>query len=67
MPTRKIADLPEPTDGWFLHKGITPCHHPEHNPPGTMVFPPGIYEHECPACGKKTRFTVPVRGWTPSG
>jgi hypothetical protein len=36
------------------------CLHPEHNPPGMMVFEPGEYEHTCPACGKITRFVVPL-------
>lgn len=35
------------------------CRHPEHNPPGMIVLPPGAYEHECPGCGAKTVFTVP--------
>lgn len=46
MPTRKIAD-PPPL-----------CRHPEHLPPTLIVFPPGTYEHECPACGNKMIFTV---------
>jgi hypothetical protein len=46
MPTKKIADLP----------GC--CRHPEHLPPMHQVFEPGIYEHECPACHKKTTFVV---------
>jgi hypothetical protein len=45
--TRKIADAP------------IPCPHPGHEPPSHMVFPPGTYEHVCPACGHKTIFTVP--------
>ena len=48
MPTRKIA---EP------HCTRT-CSHPEHNPPSHVVFEPGLYEHECPACGRKVRFWV---------
>ena len=47
MPTRKIADLPEDKT----------CRHPEHEPPKHMVFPSGVYEHECPACGHKRVFT----------
>jgi len=35
-----------------------PCMHPEHNPPGMCVFEPGVYEHTCPGCGKKTIFVV---------
>jgi hypothetical protein len=48
MPTRKIAD----------EKDFRPCRHPDHEPPKMMVFQPGTYEHECPACGKKIVFTV---------
>ncbi len=47
MPTKKISDLPQ-----------SQCNHPEHNPPMHQVFENGIYEHECPACGKKKTFTV---------
>ena len=36
------------------------CNHPEHNPPNMMVLEPGTYQHTCPACGKKTIFTVPL-------
>jgi hypothetical protein len=50
MPTRKIAELTQEEL----------CTHPEHNPPQHMVFSPGTYEHECPACGKKTIFVVPL-------
>jgi hypothetical protein len=46
MPTRKIADIP------------VPCRHPEHQPPSHMVLGPGVYEHECPSCGKKSTFVV---------
>lgn len=37
-----------------------PCLHPEHNPPTMIVLKPGTYEYTCPACGKKTTFTVPL-------
>lgn len=64
MPTRKIADLPKPST-WTMPKAGRPkCSHPEHNPPDRVSLPPGIYEHECPACGHKTIFTVPVVTWT---
>lgn len=49
MPTRKISD--EKSE----HK---PCFSPDHNPPSHRVFSPGLYEHECSACGKKTVFRV---------
>ena len=45
---RKIADAPNP------------CRHPEHNPPGNIVLDPGTYEYVCPACGKVSRFVVPL-------
>lgn len=44
---RKIGEVP------------VPCSHPEHYPPSHMVLPPGRYEHTCPACGRRTEFTVP--------
>lgn len=46
--TRKIRDLPK------AHF----CRHPSHNPPGHMVFQPGVYEHVCPGCGHTQIFTV---------
>jgi hypothetical protein len=46
MTLRKIGDIP------------MPCPHPEHNPPNMILLPPGVYEHTCPACGKKAKFTV---------
>lgn len=42
----------------FGHQDI--CRHPEHNPPSMIVLKPGVYEHTCPACGKKRTFTVPL-------
>ncbi len=38
------------------------CKHPEHNPPGHIVLPPGVYEHTCPACGIRIVFTVTDTG-----
>jgi hypothetical protein len=49
MPTRKIRDIP-----WDRKV----CYHPEHDPPGHMVYQPGVWEHTCPGCGKVTVFTV---------
>lgn len=48
MPTRKIADLP---------KSLF-CNDQDHEPPTMRVFEPGVYEHECPSCGRKTQFVV---------
>lgn len=45
---RKIADLPP-----------NKCRDAEHNPPGYVAYAPGVYEHVCPRCGEKQRFTVP--------
>lgn len=33
------------------------CRHPEHDPPSMMYLPAGLYEHQCPGCGSRTRFT----------
>ncbi len=49
MPTRKLSGPEEP------------CLHPEHDPPKGQVFSPGVWEHTCPACGKKKVFVVPTR------
>lgn len=54
MPTKKIRDL---------HPHDT-CTHPEHEPPRYMVYQPGVYEHTCPACGRKIEFTVRGTMWT---
>lgn len=48
MPLRKIKD--------FGPQEI--CNHPGHNPPTMIVLSPGVYEHTCPACGKKQTFVV---------
>lgn len=34
------------------------CRHPEHNPPGMILLPPGSHTWQCPACGKTVTFTV---------
>ncbi len=36
-----------------------PCFDSGHDPPGMMVYVPGIYRHTCPSCGKVVEFTVP--------
>jgi hypothetical protein len=48
MPTRKVA-APEPQEV---------CLSPEHDVPTSRCFTPGVWEHECPSCGQKYRFTV---------
>jgi hypothetical protein len=35
------------------------CDDPLHNPIRSLHTGPGMYEHICPNCGKKTLFTVP--------
>jgi hypothetical protein len=47
MPTRRISDAPS-----------LPCASPDHDPPKHRVFPPGVYEHQCSACGHRTMFRV---------
>ncbi len=44
--TRKVADAP------------IPCAAPDHHPPSHQVFEPGVYEHVCGVCGRKTTFNV---------
>lgn len=44
--TRKIGNLPKA------------CNHKEHNPPTHQHFAEGVYEHYCPACGKRKVFIV---------
>lgn len=61
MPTKQIRGLHEKDKPVSWTKQLEkPCVHPEHNPPGNMVFPPGEYEHTCPGCGKVVRFRVGV-------
>jgi hypothetical protein len=36
------------------------CQHPEHNFPSMIVLDPGVWEHECPGCGKKVHVFVPL-------
>lgn len=55
MPTRKL-DEPEHKAWTFTRR--EPCRNPDHDPPSMRLFPPGRYEHTCPECGKKQRFTV---------
>ena len=50
MPTRKISDPKEDRQNV--------CRSGDHEPPQMMVFEPGLYEHTCPACGKRTVFRV---------
>ncbi len=44
---KRIGDVPKP------------CLHPKHNPPAHIVLKPGVYEHVCPGCGKRTVVNVP--------
>ncbi len=54
MPIRKIADLPETPDR---------CTDSDHHLPFHIVLEPGIYEHTCPSCGKRTVFVTPSQSW----
>lgn len=53
MPTKKIENK-DLRFNWDFRE----CSHPEHNPPSMRVFDPGLYEHECPSCGKKQCFRI---------
>jgi hypothetical protein len=59
MPFRKIGDLPDPykQDEIPVYAN-KPCRHPEHEPPGMICLPPGIYEYICPGCGRRIEFKV---------
>lgn len=50
---KRIGDLPP---SW--PQASRPCLHPEHNPPSLIVLEPGVYEYQCPGCGKTIVFTV---------
>lgn len=50
MTTRKIKEL----DSW----DTTICRNPNHNPPGMMVYQPGLWEHTCPSCKRSFTFIV---------
>lgn len=52
MPLKKLDD-----DKTWNRKM---CRSPEHKPPSMMVYPPGLWEWTCPACGEKTVFSVPL-------
>lgn len=45
MTIRKIGEI--------NRDGEKKCNDPEHEPPRNWFPSNGIYEHECPACGKK--------------
>lgn len=34
------------------------CQNPDHNFPSHIVLEPGVWEHECPGCGKKVQVFV---------
>ena len=51
MPFKKIANPPVP---WHSRR----CQHPEHDPPGMIVLPPGTHEWQCPKCHAKQFVTI---------
>lgn len=59
MPTKRLEDLKD-SDSWIP---VNRCRDSEHNPPSHMVWPDGVYEHTCPSCGHKTRFTISNPTW----
>ena len=57
MPTRKITDIPP----------AATCTSSDHNPPAHMVWPDGVYEHECRACGRTLVFTAVTPRYVSTG
>lgn len=60
MTIERLPDEPDRHGKWSLPAD---CKHPEHNPPGMMVFEPGRYRHTCPSCGRAIVFTVQRPYW----
>lgn len=52
MPTRKIADPPQP-----------PCSDPDHEPAMFRVYEPGVYVHTCAGCGESRTFMARRPTW----
>lgn len=50
MPTRRL--------GPPVSSALRACRNVEHFPPMHQVFGVGLYEHECPGCGRKTMFQI---------
>lgn len=44
----------KPTEVWGVK-----CNSPEHNPPTTIVLPPGIHTWKCPSCGRERLVFIP--------
>ncbi len=54
-----FISTPKIDDNYFKQQEqYRPCTSSEHNPPSMMVYTPGEYEYQCPACGHITRFVV---------
>lgn len=51
MPLRKLYEEDFPNK----HRW---CTDPSHNAPSHISLEDGLYEYECPSCGKLTRFRV---------
>ncbi len=54
MPTKRILDFDNPSR---VPLGKV-CHDSDHYPSRMRVFEPGLYEHVCPTCKKKTYFVI---------
>jgi hypothetical protein len=51
MSTKIVPIEPKPLISW-TRQDIKMCEHPEHNPPPSIVIPPGHKMiHTCPECG----------------
>ncbi len=44
-------------------KALVRCLSKYHLPPMHQKLEPGIYEHECPDCGKITKVTIHDKNW----
>lgn len=51
-----FVPVPEENEQWKQYR--EPCRHPEHDPPGMIVLPPGLHRWQCPACGAECTFRV---------
>ena len=59
MPLKKLLSSPKGRPG---KGGAGGCRHHEHDPPSHIVLKPGMYEWECPGCGRVKIIRVPESG-----